>query len=113
MSKKEQYNFGLDKKRYLTRGISELLPDEYIVLLWQWIDLLVLEKGSDVDYLQVFEFKLIKENGKLYQQITHSQEEPEYIVTYRLEATGEGITGKVFVIDDSQDYCTMLWSYEY
>lgn len=112
MGKKEEYNFGLDKKRYLTRGISEILPDEYVLLLWQWIDLLVLEKGSEVDYLQVFEFELIEDNGKLYQQIIHLQEEPEYKMTYRLEAIGDGITGKVFVIDDSQN-CTMLWNYEY
>ena len=112
MSEKEQYYFGLEKKRYVTRGISELLPDEYILLLWQWIDLLVLEKCCDIDYLQVFEFGLIEDNGKLYQQIIHSQEEPEYKMTYRLEAIGDGITGKVFVIDDSQ-ICTMLWNYEY
>ena len=112
MGKKEEYNFRLDKKRYLTRGISEILPDEYVLLLWQWIDLLVLEKGSEVDYLQVFEFELIEDNGKLYQQIIHSQEEPEYKVVYRLEVIGDGITGKVFVIDDSQN-CTMLWNYEY
>ena len=112
MSEKDQYNFGLEKKRYVTRGISELLPDEYIFLLWQWIDCLVLEKGKDVDYLQVFDFEVVTEEGKVYQQITHSQEDPEYKVAYQTEVIGEGITGKVFVIDDSQN-CTMLWSYEY
>ena len=112
MSEKEQYYFGLEKKRYVTRGISELLPDEYIFLLWQWIDCLVLEKGKDVDYLQVFDFEVVTEDGKVYQQITHSQEVPEYKVVYRLEVIGNGITGKVFVIDDSQN-CTMLWNYEY
>lgn len=112
MSDKEQYNFGLDKKRYVTKGISELLPDEYVILLWQWIDLLVLEKGRDVDYLQVFDFELVTEEGKVYQQITHSQEIPEYKVVYQTEVIGEGITETVFVIDDSQN-CTMLWNYEY
>ena len=111
MSEKEQY-FGLEKKRYVTRGISELLPDEYIFLLWQWIDCLVLEKGKDVDYLQVFDFEVVTEEGKVYQQITHSQEVPEYKAEYQLEVIGDGTSGKVFVID-SQDYCTMFWSYEY
>ena len=112
MGKKEEYNFGLDKKRCLTRGISEILPDEYIFLLWQWIDCLVLEKGKDVDYLQVFDFEVVTEEGKVYQQITHSQEVPEYKEVYKLEVIGDGITCKVFVIDDSQN-CTMLWNYEY
>lgn len=112
MSKKEKFYLGPEKKRYVTRGISELLPDEYIFLLWQWIDCLVLEKGKDVDYLQVFDFEVVTEEGKVYQQITHSQEVPEYKEVYKLEVIGDGITGKVFVID-SQDYCTMLWSYEY
>lgn len=113
MSIEPQYYFGLEKKRYLTKGIASSMPDEYILLMWQWIDFLVLEKGKDVDYLQVFDFEVITENGKVYQQVTHSQEVPEYKAVYRLELTGKGITGKVFAIDDSQEACVLLWSEEY
>lgn len=112
MSDKPQYFFGAEKKRYLTKGISATMPDEYILLMWQWIDLLVQEKGKDVDYLQVFDFKLVTDNGKVYQQITHSQEQPGYKEVYRLNVTGEGIQGKVYAIDDSVQ-CTMLWDNEY
>lgn len=113
MSDKTQYNFGLEKKRYLTKGIATSMPDEYILLMWQWIDLLVLEKGKDVDYLQVFDFEVVTENGKRYQQVTHFQEVPEIKLVYRLELKGEGITGKVYAIDDSNECCTLLWSSEY
>lgn len=51
MSDIPQYFFGAEKKRYLTKGISATMPDEYILIMWQWIDLLVQEKGKDVDYL--------------------------------------------------------------
>ena len=112
MSEKYHYFFGLDKKRYLTRGIADRMPDEYIMLMWQWIDMLVLERGKDVDYLQIFEFDIVTERDKTYQQITHFQEQPEIKSVYRLELAGEGIIGKVYAIDDSEQ-CTLLWSSEY
>lgn len=112
MSRGTEYFFGAEKERYLTKGVSSRMPAEYIFLMWQWIDCLVLEKSPDVDYLQIFTFSVINEGDKLYQRITHSQELPEYKETYQLEVMGEGITGKVFVIDDSVQ-CTMLWDEEY
>lgn len=112
MSDKTKYNFGLEKKRYLTKGIATSMPDEYILLMWQWIDLLVQEKGKDVDYLQVFEYEIAEENGRNYQQVTHSQEEPFYKEVYRLEVTEACVTGKVFVTDDSEQ-CVMMWAEEW
>lgn len=114
MSEKKQYCFGLEKKRYQTKGINSRMPMEYRMIMWMWIDELVKEHGN-ADYLQVFNFSVGTENGKKYQYIEHIQETPEYQEVYRmdlLDEEAEGIEGKVFVIDDGEQ-CTMLWAEEY
>ena len=90
--------------RYSTRGISETVPILTQIILWNCIDSMKTERK---DYLQVF--KLVA-NGT-NQQITHSQEEPDYERTFTFP-TDEPITAKIFVIDD-ETHTTMLLAEEY
>ena len=113
MSETKNFCFGLEKKRYVTCGIRDRMPIEYQVLMWQWIDALVLEQGN-ADYLQVFSFFLEETKGKKMQVIEHHQEVPEHKVKYTMEPLAEVVVGTVFVIDDGEGgCCTMLWSDEY
>ena len=65
--------------RYITRGISEQVPLEIQLLMWNEVDKIV--KNYKVDYLQVFEFS-VKDN---YIEMEHRQEEPEYKQTIHLK----------------------------
>ena len=103
----EKRLFDKSKPRYETKGISEELSIEYRIILWNFIEELASE--MDLDYLQVFEFKV--ENGDS-QIILHSQEVPEYVKEHKFPLVDEGVENKVFVIDDG-DHCTMLWASEY
>jgi len=106
----ERLCFGLDKKRYETKGIEKGLPIEYRFILWQLIDELDEKKR---DYLQIFDFvKVHGEGGREEQKIIHRQEAPQYSKTYDFSTGEKPITGKVFVIDDGEQ-CTMLWAEEY
>lgn len=97
------------KDRYKTIGIDHALPLELQAFLWNLIDH-DIEMNKEMDYLQVFELKKTK---KGYQQILHTQEEPErsreYILTSNLE---EIVATKVYIID-SGDYSTMMLAEEY
>ena len=71
--------------------------------MWELINQMPVDK----DYLQVF--SLSAERGR--QRIIHSQEFPEYSKEYVVN-TGEPVTEKIFVIDDSI-HTTMLLANEY
>lgn len=43
-------------KRFITKGIDMKVPKEIQVVCWQFVDALVMKKGTKVDYLQIFEF---------------------------------------------------------
>lgn len=95
--------------RYITRGISEQVPLEIQLLMWNEVDEIV--KNDKVDYLQVFEFS-VKDN---YIEMEHRQEEPEYKQTIHLKKVETYLCldkVKVFVIDDI-DHSTMLLASEY
>ncbi|WP_176239068.1 DUF960 family protein [Mariniplasma anaerobium] len=95
--------------RYLTRGISETVPLEIQIFMWSEIDKVVV--AEQVDYLQVFEFK-VKEN---HIEIEHRQEDPAYKKVHKVKKLNDYISLdqiKVFVIDDI-DHSTMLLSSEY
>lgn len=95
--------------RYITRGISEVVPLEIQMLMWNEVDKVV--KKEKVDYLQVFEFN-VKVN---YIEMEHRQEEPEYKQTIYLKKIESYLCLdkiKVFVIDDL-DHSTMLLASEY
>ena len=65
------------------------------------------KKVERKDYLQVFKLVVNGTN----QQVTHSQEEPDYERTFTFP-TDEPITAKIFVIDD-ETQSTMLLAEEY
>ena len=92
------------KGRYLTRGVSESIPLELQMFLWEAID----QMPQPRDYLQVFELTVA--NG--LQVIHHSTEQPEFDMTYVLAAAEMTVTAKVYVIDDGE-HCTMLLAEEY
>ena len=95
--------------RYITRGISEIVPLEIQLLMWNEVDEVV--RKEKVDYLQVFEFS-VKENHIVME---HRQEEPEYKQTIHLKKVESYLCldkVKVFVIDDI-DHSTMLLASEY
>ncbi len=99
-------------KRYMTRGINAELPMALIIFLWAKIDELKEESKGNMDYLQVFELKEIKQGDVAENQmIIHQTEVPEYKKSYAL-LVDEPITEKVYVID-SGDHCTMLLASEY
>lgn len=96
--------FEPEKKRYLTRGVDELIPLELQIFLWNAIDNMPEPK----DYLQIFEFT--SKGGVQY--IFHKSEQPEFEMTYILPAVKNAVNAKVYCID-SEDYCTMLLAEEY
>ena len=59
------------ENRYMTRAISELIPLEVNILLWDLIEKLSIGK----DYLQKFELNSV---GRGIVEITHKQEISEY-----------------------------------
>ena len=97
-------DFLFNNKRFITRGISDAVPTNLQLLMWELID----ETPGDKDYLQVF--SLSAENGK--QKIVHTQEVPEYSAEYVFDCEEEPITSKIFVIDDVT-HATMLLASEY
>lgn len=96
--------------RYMTIGISETIPMEIQLFIWNEIDWLV--RGSEkVDYLQVFEIRVRKD----YLEIEHRQEVPKYQKIHKIkmrEEYKELNDVKIFVIDDI-DHSTILLSSEY
>lgn len=93
----------VDKARYLTCGVDNIIPLELQLFMWGCIDRL----PENRDYLQVFE---LKPAGSM-QSITHTSEEPAYHMEYLLPAE-KPITAKLYVIDDG-DHSTMLLASEY
>lgn len=90
-------------KNYITRGISENIPLELQIILWD----MVLSMPVKKDYLQIFE---LSTNANVL-TIKHSQEVPPYKKTYQL-ITFEPIDEKIYIIDDIE-YSTMLLASEY
>lgn len=92
-----------DNPRYLTRGVSNYIPLELQIFMWQCIDNLKVEK----DYLQVFNLSVV--NG--IQKVEHKQEVPEYQNIYSVTVANP-VDAKIFVIDDGE-HSTMLLAEEY
>lgn len=93
------------ENRYMTKEIAENLPVEIVILLWDLIDNLTIEK----DYLQIFEINAI---GLGVVAIAHKQEVPEYEASIYIE--NDLIKGKLKIYAiDSIEYSTMMFSNEY
>ena len=93
-------------QQYMTIGIKEKIPEVVFMYL---LKLMEKRKSSDIlmDYLQVFE---IEGNGTIL-EITHRQEQPEYIEKYKLKFDPD-IKEKVLVVDDIE-HVTFLLAEEY
>jgi hypothetical protein len=100
-----------DNNRYITRGIKEHVDESIQLALWEFIDLLKLRKDIDLDYLQVFELREIRNNTAFNQEIIHFQEEPFY-KRYYLVSVDKHVNIKIYVIDDGT-CSTMLLKEEY
>lgn len=98
------------ESRYVTRGVNSEIDIRLQLAMWSLIDILKMQEGVEVDYLQVF--KLKKEDDFI--KIEHSQEVPEYKSVHRIEIDDIELDEdtKIFVID-SGDYSTMLLTEEY
>jgi len=90
--------------RYLTRGVSERIPIDLQIILWNALETLPEPK----DYFQVF--RLFSLNG--IQCIEHEQEQPPFKRKYLLPTIETPITAKVYIIDDG-DHSTMLLAEDY
>lgn len=100
----------LSETRYMTRGISETLPIEVQLAIWNSIDSNIA-LGVKMDYLQVFRFN--REDSLL--KIVHTQEQPEHTTIVYMDYKQEYkdlLTQTIFVIDDV-DHSTILYSHEY
>ena len=87
------------ENRYMTRAISELIPLEVNILLWDLIEKLSIGK----DYLQKFELNSV---GRGIVEITHKQEISEY--ECRLYICNENIVDKLKIYAiDSIEYSTI------
>ena len=91
-------------KRYLTRGVSNLIPLPVQLYLWLLYD--QLPKGER-DWLQIF--RITPEENHL--NISHEQEVPEYKRVHQIYGV-PSFSAKVYIIDDG-DYETMLLADEY
>ena len=108
----KEKRFKEGQPRYMTRGVNESLPPKMQMILWRMVD--NLRNVEKLDYLQVFELEMIRsqEEGTLVQVVTHSQEQPRYSMVYYFPIAENGVTGKIYIIDDGE-YATMLWADEY
>ena len=90
--------------KYLTRGVSQTIPNWLVILLWYLIAAMQTESK---DYLQVFRLQKTGQG----QRITHTQEQPPYSKELFVPCT-DAVNAKLFVIDDGT-HSTMLLAEEY
>lgn len=98
------------KNKFVTIGIQSEVPTELVHLIFEEIDKLV-KSGKEVDYLQVFDIKVIEPKIGLI-EITHSQEVPEYEVSIFVDGVNLVEDLKIFVMDEN-DNATMMLAWEY
>ena len=98
------------QNRYMTNGISSEIPFSLQNLMWLMIESMEIDKK---DYLQIFELSKAVTDGKVFQKITHRQEQPGYEKSITILADEKDVVEKkVYVIDDVS-HCTMLLAEEY
>ncbi|MDY3000166.1 MAG: DUF960 family protein [Romboutsia timonensis] len=103
--------FNIDKK-YMTIGIKENLGIDMQLFIWSEIEKRINLK-EDVDYLQVFNIKIVDEINDIV-EIEHTQEIPKYKNISVIKSKGVKNNLKVFVILELEaGYATMLLATEY
>lgn len=105
--------FGKNIKIFQSKRVSEECPFLYRVWMLKEITRLREEEIMALDYLQIFKFSLVEKDGKILQEIIHSQEVPEYSRIYYFEPVENGISAKFYIIDDGADYATIIFADEY
>ena len=65
------------------------------------------------DYLQIFELSKAVTDGKVFQKITHRQEQPEYEKSVAILANEKDVIEKKVCVIDDETHCTMLLAEEY
>lgn len=98
-------------KRYATRGLADEVGLDIQMVLWSLID--VRKKTGKIDYLQIFELSVAKQNGQPIQKIIHRQEVPPMRDEYMVSDILEPMDTKIWVIDSGGQYCTMMFPKEY
>ncbi|MGU3471883.1 DUF960 family protein [Paenibacillus sp. D51F] len=99
-------------KRYVTRGINEILNLELQLTLWELVDEQIRD-GLNMDYLQVFELGTENVNGRNIQKVMHQQEQPERSRVTMLPGVRRHVHDMTVWIIDSGEYVTMLLPSEY
>lgn len=101
-------------ERYMTRGIQQRMPLELQIVLWELQAQIRCEQAR-IDYLQVYELKIIEDNNRREQVVLHSSEQPEYEKIHHFQVE-EPIIGKVFIIEEvEKDKMreAMMFAHEY
>lgn len=114
MERTNNYDFDV-LNRYVTKGISEQLPNSLVIKIWGILDEF-LKSDFKKDYLQVFKVKIDRNNFEIH----HFQEEPAYTKKHLLEIQNhEEVSNltrakeiKIYIIDDVT-HSTMLLAEEY
>ena len=86
--------FNIDKK-YMTIGIKENLGIDIQLFIWSEIEKRINLK-EDVDYLQVFNIKIVDEINDIV-EIEHTQEIPKYKNISVIKSKGVKNNLKVFI----------------
>ena len=75
-----EYKF--DSKKYVTKGIVEVLPPDVQLFLFMCLNIMHDKTTGQLDYLQVFKLETTgEERGRLL-NIRHEQEQPEAHMDY-------------------------------
>lgn len=98
-------------QRCATRGISTEVGLDIQLTLWSMIDKRK-NTGIEVDYLQVFELSIVRQDGVLLQKVVHRQECPPATNTYLLPMVETPIKITIWTMD-CDEYCMMLLPEEY
>lgn len=99
-----------NNSRYVTVGVMTEISLEHQILIWSILDRFLKEK-IEVDYLQIIELIIEKDEYGVQQQvIIHRQEVPSYKKKYIISVDNP-INEKIFIIDDGNT--TMLLASEY
>lgn len=112
----ERYRKGeMSMERYITRGISNYLPEMLQQQLWKLVAQRENEQFKEleeIDYFHIFQFNM--HNSQLY--IKHKQERPEYVKIHKANYSKAININKVYIIrEDDVDlsYYVMLLPEEY
>jgi hypothetical protein len=110
-SSESEQKWKFNGKKYITQGVDIFIPIFVQISIWNYIEERKQQNEISLDYLQVFNLYQIRKDGKFYQVIECSQEQPPFKKVLKIPADFT-VKEKIFVIDDV-DHQTMLLAREY